>query len=196
MIRLLVLWTNRLMMISAPFICSLAWPETIDSGRVEFIAETSVKMFRFKGETKNFQSRLERTGNHLISLEVRIPTESLKTGMEIRDKHMRERIFTSKDGLIPDIVFKAGPSDCLSPERTPTDSSKEQLCEINGSLSFRGQQHPIKLAMTLKDGFTVEGKALVDVLDFGVSPDVLKWTGVIVDHKVWVNFEAKIKDKK
>jgi polyisoprenoid-binding protein YceI len=168
------------------FAVSVQAAETIQ-GKVQFVADTNVKMFRFKGSS-DFESQIERSGNEIKKLEVRISPASLKTGMEIRDEHMRKRIFTGADGVVSDIVFKGTKSDCK-----PGEGSNEQKCEVNGLLSFRGQEHQAKLPLTLKEGAKVEGSLQIDVLEFGVAPELLNWTNVKVDPKVPVTFEAKIK---
>ena len=118
------------------FLGLAARAETIQHGKVEFLAVTNVKMFRFTGTAKEFQAKIDRKGAQLNALEIRIPVSSLKTGMEIRDKHTVERVFTA-DGSTPDIVFTADKSSCGAGA-----SPSEQLCRVNGQLSFRGQRAP------------------------------------------------------
>jgi polyisoprenoid-binding protein YceI len=166
---------------------SIAW--TLETARIKgtvgFLAETNVKMFRFKGESSELaQSKLSlEGGNRIAALEVRVPVASLKTGMDIRDKHTVERVFTSADGSTPDIVFTAGAGSCVPGEK----------CEVSGTLSFRGVRRPLRLNLALdKDGARLRGDAVIDVLDFGVKPEALAWTQVHVENKVPVTFEAEI----
>ena len=172
------------LIIGALLLSSAAPAETL-KGRISFTAETNVKMFRFKAETSDFLARIARTGSDLSSLEIRIPVASLKTGMNLRDKHTNERIFTASDGSLPDVVFKAEKASC-------TGSEAERKCEVPGELSFRGVEKPAVVSLTLKDGKELEGGTLVDVLDFGVKPEHLTWTTVRVNSKVPVSFEGEL----
>src|ERR1019366_2788043 len=124
----------------------------------------------FKGEAHEMQAKIQRTGNQLSALEIRIPVNSIKTGMEIRDKHTVERIFTAADGSTPDIVYTADKSTCK-----PGASDAEQSCLIDGKLTIRGQQRAYPLTVSLKNGNTVSGHTDVNVLDFGVDPQLLQY---------------------
>ena len=164
-----------------------ALAETAKLGKVEFIAETNVKMFRFTGEAHELQAKIQRKGNQLIQLEIRIPVASIKTGMEIRDKHTVERIFTAADGSTPDILYSADKSDCK-----PGASSTEQICLLDGKLTIRGSQKPFPLTVSFKDDNKVQGHAIINVLDFGVDPNTLMYTGIHVDKNVAVDFEVSL----
>jgi polyisoprenoid-binding protein YceI len=164
--------------------------ETVQ-GAITFLAQTNVPGFKFSGETKEFASRIERKGMALGSLEVKIPVDSLKTGMEVRDKHMRERVFAAADGTLPDIVFKAGKSACH-----PAGDAGAQDCEITGTLSLRGESKPYVLKASVTPSgaaLRVKSHALVDVLQFGVAPEKLKWTKIEVNKDAVIDFDVEVK---
>lgn len=165
----------------------MASAETVKLGKVAFLAETNVKMFRFTGEAHELQAKIQRNGNQLSQLEIRIPVASIKTGMEIRDKHMVERIFTAVDGSTPDIVYVADKSDCK-----PGASSQEQSCVLSGKLTLRGEQKDFPLTVSFKDGSKVQGHAEINVLDFGVDPQTLLYSGIHVANKTSVDFEVSL----
>lgn len=156
-------------------------------GKIEFTAVSNVKMFKFNGASSTFESKVERTGNQLKSLELRVPVSSITTGMGVRDEHMKKRIFTAPDSTTPDIVFKADKSDCK-----PGASASEQNCLVQGKLTIRGQEQPFPLSVVLKDGKTVTGEATIDVLQFGVTPENLSWTTVKVNKDTKLNFEVTL----
>ncbi len=155
-------------------------------GKLAFVAETNVKMFRFAGQASTVQSKVERTGNQLKSLEIRVPIAQLTTGMDIRDKHMRERIFHAPDGSQPDIVFTASAGGCE--QKAPS----EELCTVTGKLSFRGTTKEFPLTLTLKGGNAASGTAVIDVTEFGVKPEALAWTTIRVNPKTKVEFEVEL----
>lgn len=160
------------------------------SGTLSFIAPTNVKMFKFSGETKEFASSIVRKGLSLSSLEISVPVENLKTGMEIRDKHMRERIFKAPDGTEPQIVFRAKQSSCKPSE------GGAQACDIPGTLAFRGQERPYVLHGVVTasgPGLRVKAHGLIDVIDFGVDPAKLKWTNIAVDRNAVIDLDVEVK---
>ena len=163
-------------------LAALAQPTFADSvalGKVEFLVDTNVKMFKFKGEAGELQSKLERTGASLKHVELTIPVQSLKTGMDLRDRHMRERIFTTTDGKTPDIVFKADSADCTS------------ACSVTGTLTIRGQTRPQLIQLTLKDPTHVEGTAKVELSKFGIEAP--SQAGVKVADGVDIKFNVELK---
>ena len=153
--------------------------DSVALGKVEFLVDTNIKMFKFKGEAGELQSKLEHTGASLKHVELTIPVQSLKTGMDMRDRHMRERIFTTGDGKTPDIVFQADAMQCTG------------QCELTGTLTIRGQTRPQKLQLTLKDPTHVEGTAKVELSKFGI--DAPSQAGVKVSDSVDVRFEVVLK---
>lgn len=166
-----------------------AWAESVQ-GTISFLAQTNVPGFKFSGESHEFSSVIERKGMNLASLEIKIPVESLKTGMGIRDKHMYERVFVASDGSMPPVVFKSSKSVCSAA------SGGTQECELPGTLSFRGQSLPYALKATVSpvaNGLKVKARTLVDVLSFGVAPEKLKWTKIAVDKDAVVELDVEIK---
>jgi polyisoprenoid-binding protein YceI len=159
---------------------------TAQLGKVAFEANTNVKMFHFKGEAGDVKSKVDLQGDKLKDLEIRIPVDSLKTGMEIRDKHMRERIFTAEDGSTPDIVFTSSSATCQPP------SGDTEQCSLSGQLSFRGKTRPFTFEVSYKDAKKVSGHAVIDVLEYGVSEQALAWANVKVDPKTPVEFELSL----
>jgi polyisoprenoid-binding protein YceI len=159
---------------------SLAHAETVQLGKVEFLVDTNVKMFKFRGEAKELQSKIERKGLQLKSLELKFPVSALKTGMDLRDQHMRERIFARKDGSTPDVVFSAKSAECK------TGAS----CELKGDLTIRGETRPQTLTLNIKDGKIAQGNAIVALSKFGIEPP--SHVGVTVNDNVQVNFEVTL----
>lgn len=156
-----------------------AFADSVALGKVEFLVDTNVKLFKFKGQAGELQSKLVHTGPQLTHLELSIPVQSLKTGMDMRDRHMRERIFTTPDGKTPDILFTADSVQCAA------------QCEVTGNLTIRGQTRPQKLMLTMKDPTHVEGTAQILLSTFGIEAP--SQAGVKVADAVAVNFAVELK---
>jgi polyisoprenoid-binding protein YceI len=165
---------------------SLARAESIHLGKIQFVANTNVKMFKFTGEAKDMTSKVVRAGGGLQSFEFTIPVAQIRTGMEVRDKHMYERIFTAADGKLPDLTYQSSKVDCKALE------GGVQTCAITGKLTFRGETKEFPITAIVKNGSEVSGKASVDVLQFGVKPEVLKYAKIVVENQVALDFEVKL----
>jgi len=98
--------------ISVSWMSGNSWADSVQLGSVKFTASTNVRMFRFSGDVKELSSTLIRKNGKLSSFELHIPVKSIKTGMDIRDKHTQERIFTAADGSLPDISYVATQAEC------------------------------------------------------------------------------------
>jgi polyisoprenoid-binding protein YceI len=163
-----------------------SWADTVQLGNIKFTANTNVRMFKFTGEVKDLTSSLARTNGTLSSFALTIPVKSIKTGMDIRDKHMQERVFTASDNTLPDITYKATSADCK-----PGASATEQVCVVAGQMSIRGETKPYPLTLTL-NGSKISGSTDIDVFQFGVKPELLQYSEIKVDNKVHLDFEVKI----
>lgn len=161
--------------------------DSIHPTKVQFVANTNVKMFKFTGEAKDMTSTVARADGSLRSFEFAIPISAIKTGMDVRDKHMVERIFTTAEGKTPDVGYRSKKVECK-----PANEPGTQTCSISGDLTIRGQTKDFPLVATLKNGSDVTGRATIDVLQFGVNPDSLKYAKVVVENQVALEFEAKL----
>lgn len=156
-------------------------------GKIAFAADTNMRMFHFAGQTTDFQASVDKSGKQLSHLEIRIPVNSLTTGIDIRDKHMRERIFTASDGSTPDIVYSASQIDCHD-----GSSSSSRVCQVGGQLTFRGETHPQAVEVTLKNGDAVDGNVKVDVTTWGVTQKQLSYSGINVVKLVNLDFSVRL----
>jgi len=53
-------------------------------------------------------------------------------------------------------------------------------------------KNPFPLKISIQDGSLVSGTTTIDVLQFGVKPEVLQYSEIKVDNLVRVDFEVKI----
>lgn len=103
-------------------------------GKIEalrFEAKTNIPAVKVVGEMPTTAIQLDAEGTELKKAEIKIPVDSLKTGMAIRDKHMRERIFQTSDGKTPDIEF------VLS---EPVNFVAGNETVVKGKLKIRGEE--------------------------------------------------------
>ena len=74
-------------------------------GSVTFEAPVNIKALSIHGKANQLTGSLLLDGLNLKEINIKIPINSLSTGMKVRDKHMRQRIFQTEDRKFLDIEF-------------------------------------------------------------------------------------------
>jgi polyisoprenoid-binding protein YceI len=137
-------------------------------GQVEFTAVTNLPALEVhgRGQLLHASAVVRRDGRRIFlqKLEARMPVDRLSTGMSVRDKHMRERVFVRPDGSAPDLAFLAEQAVC---------STGAAPCVVTGQLSIRGEPRPFSVSLTLEavDGdrtVRVRGDGVVKLSDYGI----------------------------
>ena len=153
-------------------------------GTVEFEAPANIKAFNIKGKATVLEGFAEFSAGKINKLEARIPIEQLTTAMSLRDKHMRERIFQTKDGKLPPLVLSAAGIRCVP--RPPA-----QTCAVKGELEIQGIKKPFAMEVALSDDGGKKraiGQGVVKLSDYGIpQPEQL---GVKVANEVSLRIEV------
>jgi polyisoprenoid-binding protein YceI len=145
---------------------------SIQNGVAAFHVGTNIPAIEVSGKSGALQARVrmqrDDSGLRLEHIEAWVPAESLKTGMAIRDTHMRRMIFTNAQGQAPDLRFESGEARC--PGVMP---GKEAACSISGTLAIRGMARPFTIPLKVRqDGsaaFRVTGDGVVKLSDYGIE---------------------------
>lgn len=161
---------------------------TVQSGTVTFAAKTSVPLANIEGKSAGLAGRVTvrrvSQGLRLEGIEAWTPVATLTTGMDLRDQHMRERVFTAPDGTTPDVRFASQGAVCSA-------AAQEVTCQVPGELSFRGSTRPLRVALKIREAngeFRVTGDSLVKLDEYGVDTSV--WGGPVrVENEVQFHFE-------
>lgn len=135
---------------------------------VRFTVPVNLKAFTIHGKADLAGSALLDSGKSgfvLRGIEVSVPVESLDTGMALRDRHMRERIFRTASGELPAVTFAAEEARCpLVGERA--------RCTVAGSLSIRGRPRPFSIDLDVvrdERGYRASGASIVRLSDYGIK---------------------------
>lgn len=158
---------------------------SVQAETIEFKAKTNLPALEITGSSKTATGALDmfesQDGIGLRNIRISIPVEPLKTGMAVRDRHMREKIFTTTDGRVPDISFESADIQCAKPAAVVT-------CSARGQISLHGQQHDATIPVTLtKDSGRYLAKAdfSLALKDFGVEPP--SHFGISIENQVGVH---------
>lgn len=163
-------------------------PADVRGGSVTFDVGTNVFAISVHGKSSALdgRARVRQSPNslRLEQIEATVPVESLKTGMNLRDEHMRKYIFRTPEGHHPDLRFSAERAEC-SPG--PSGAS---TCIASGQLAIRGTSRPfaIQLAVTQNGGrFRVSGEGKVVLSTYGIERP--SQFGVRTDDEVLLHLE-------
>ena len=153
---------------------------TLRVKNVDFIATANLKGIEIRGTSTTSRGQATLTGGKLVALELTVPVDSLSTGMKMRDRHMKERVFKMPDESVPDINFSSTKIECVA-------ADKNENCTVDGTLKLHGVSKAVQLKITkVASGkeFDLSGKAAVKLTDFGITPP--SQLGVTVQDEVHI----------
>jgi len=166
-----------------------ASPVRVSGGSVSFEVATNVFATTVRGKssalTGGTRLRDSASGLRLEQLEAVVPVASLRTGITLRDEHMRKYIFQTADGQLPDVRFSADKAEC-----SLADTSGVYACVTSGALAIRGTRQPFAMALKVTrdaDGFHVSGDGKVALSMYGIERP--SQFGVRTDDEVKIHLE-------
>ncbi len=127
---------------------------------------------KFTGKTGGVQAATE--GDNLV---VTVALKGLDTGLDLRNKHMREKYL--QVDKYPNAVFTVPWSAIKRPE------SGDVEAEASGTLTIHGQTKPTKVrykASKSGSNYAVDGSLKLDLRDFGI--EVPSYLGVTVKPEI------------
>ena len=161
----------------------------LNGGTVTFEVATNVFSTTVRGESNAITggTRLRDNGSslRLERLEAVVPVATLKTGIRLRDEHMRKYIFETSDGQAPDVRFSADAADC------PKNGSG-YACNASGNLAIRGTARPFSIELKVVrngDGFRVTGDGRLAVSHYGIERP--SQFGVRTEDEVKIHLDVK-----
>lgn len=143
----------------------------VSGGTVKFAVATNVPAVSVHGESEALKGRVRvrqsPSGAALEELEAIVPVLSLKTGMSLRDEHMRKQIFTTAAGQVPDLRFVSRRGACA-----PAAPGQETKCRLEGELTIRGTTRPFAMLVSVSEkngGFRVTGDGEVKLSAYSIA---------------------------
>lgn len=162
---------------------------TVSDGSVSFEVSTNVFGTMVRGKSNALRGgalvRADADQLRLEQLDASVPVESLKTGIKLRDQHMRKYIFRTGDGQLPDVRFTADTAECSS-----TDKATVYRCVAPGALIVRGTSRPFALTLDVEpDGsaYRARGSGTVTLSAYGIARP--SQFGVRTEDAVTIQFE-------
>jgi polyisoprenoid-binding protein YceI len=144
----------------------------VEDGTASFVVNTTVPGISVKGKSSALEAHalVQRVpeGLRLEKVEASIAVASIRTGMALRDEHMRRYIFTTADGKTPDLRFENDAAPCAA----QSGRGNEFSCQVMGTLTIRGVAKPFSVPLKIRaDGtsFRVSGDSAVKLSDYGIE---------------------------
>jgi polyisoprenoid-binding protein YceI len=138
-------------------------------GEVRFTVPVNLRVLTIHGWTRALTGSVavapDEGGFALRDAALRVAVASLSTGMRLRDRHMRERIFATEDGGLPDVVFDSHASRCRLAGETA-------FCFVEGRLAIRARGRPFTVDLRVTRGggaYRAAGEGRVRLSDYGIE---------------------------
>jgi polyisoprenoid-binding protein YceI len=145
----------------------------IEHATATFQVGTNMPGLFVKGKSEALQARVQirrsPDGVTLEHIEAQLPVKTLATGIALRDQHMREHVFTTPDGQVPDMKFEGEGISC--PGILP---GHEGSCRVSGTLSIRGTARNFSVLLKIREAgsapaFRAVGDGVVKLSDYGIE---------------------------
>jgi polyisoprenoid-binding protein YceI len=160
----------------------------IHGGTATFDADTNVAVISIHGKSTALEghARIRQSADGLVieQLEAALPVRTLNTGMGLRDEHMRKYVFTTPDGLLPDMRFVAERAVCAG-------SGAAKSCQLSGDMIIRDTPRPFAITLKVSDqgsSFRVTGDGIVKLSTYGIPLPTQLGVTTVDDVKFHVDF--------
>jgi polyisoprenoid-binding protein YceI len=180
------------------FASSIVYPAdsrrlTVGNGTVKFFVDTNVLSLSVEGHSNKMaaDAMIDASGSELALKNVRafVDPKTFATGIALRDRHMREKVFSLPDGTVPEVQFAGTQAACPKPQ-----SGKESGCSISGQLTIRGAARPFTVELKIREdggAYRVNAGGALKLSAFGIEPPCQLGACVKDDVKLTFEFGAK-----
>lgn len=156
------------------------------SGKITFRVGSNIPFLKVSGSSSALigsgAAAVAENSATIRNLRFEVDPETFKTGINLRDAHMNEKVFTAADGTRPKIALRA---DRFVAKLNPQNGRWEGTLEAQ--LTMRGVTRPVPFHATAErkgEGAIVSADGMVKISDFGVRP--ISNAGVTVNDEVTV----------
>lgn len=167
-------------------------PVEVHEGTATFDASTNLPAIRIHGKSEALQgrARIRKNADGLVieRLEAVLPVWTLKTGLALRDEHMRKYVFTTPDGKVPDMRFVAEGGVCSGA------GGGAQTCKVSGDLFIRDMPRPFSIVLKVSDNGTLlraAGDGVVRLSTYAISPPSQLGVKTLDDVKLHMDFVVR-----
>lgn len=157
---------------------------TMTPGKIDFLAIGKPAMIRIRGEAQSLNGEAT-IKDKKVTAEFKLPIQSLSTGIELRDKHMKEKYLESEK--YTDAVLKIENLELKSLE-----ASKDE--PFTGTLKLHGIEKPVAgtFSNTGSEGSQkIHAEFKIKISDHGI--EIPSYAGIKVTDDVEVKIDVELK---
>ena len=154
-----------------------------DEGKIEFLAKGWPSLLKINGTGEGVEGELNQV-NGKYSGDLRLNLKSLKTGISLRDKHLKEKYLKvnekGKDFATLKVV------DFVFPE------GKKGKVKLKAKLRLNNVEREVSIKLKLKPqgkGVSVKGGFDIILTDYGI--EIPSFKGITVAEKVEISVDLK-----
>lgn len=154
----------------------LSMDATAATAKIDFVAHTNVSGVKVEGEVTGakVQYDVKNAKGAIVSMDA----FDLKTGMDTRDEHLREKVFAAKKEGEVKIQF------------TVKDLSCSEKCKVTGVLKIKDIEKELEIPVKANaERSKISGVAQVNLTEFNLKRP--SFMGVKVEESVDINFEIQ-----
>lgn len=154
------------------------------AGKLTFEAVGRPAMIKIKGESAAPLALLSLE-NEKASLEANLDLEILKTGIDLRDEHMKEKYLEVKKFPKAKLTISSLPIPA-GWEKAPTNISGQKF---NGTLSLHGKEIPVEGTFSLNDKKLADAEFKIKLTDFAI--EIPSYLGITVADLVTIKTQIQ-----
>lgn len=177
------------------FGASFAWAATVNvssepsQGKIEFEAVGRPSMVKIKGEGEGPSSSLS-VKDKKLSGELKFKLQSLKTGIDLRDDHMKNKYL--EIDKYPNATLKI--QDLALPDNWNEKNPSLKDFPFKGILNLHGKEKEVAGILSMNEQAKAQADFEIKISDFGV--EIPSYLGITVADKVKVRLaETKFEIK-
>lgn len=156
-----------------------------NSGQINFLAVGRPAMIKIKGNASApFTKAI--LDKDILSVESQLSLETLNTGIDLRDEHMKEKYLQVKE--FPKAVLKINSINLPAGFELKPTSIKDQ--NFVGTLMLHGKEQVINGIFSLNDNFQLSASFTIKLSDFGI--DIPSYLGINVADNVSIDTQLKL----
>lgn len=159
------------------------------AGKVTFLATGNPGFLKINGKGEGPEGEINIENNKINGV-IKVKIESLKTGISLRDRHMKEKYLHAEKNPYAELKLK----DVAVPEGWTLENPVVTDQKTKADLTLNNVTKPVDVIYSIDKNKKLQAKFDLKITDFGIElPTFMKVT--VADH-VAVNVETKITERK
>ncbi len=162
---------------------------SLDQGKTEFLAIGKPGFLKIEGKGSAPKGTLEISEGKLHG-QIKVDLNSLDTGMDLRNRHMKEKYLKVVDYPLATLTIK----NFELPAAWTIEQPKMDEIKVPAVVNIHGQERAIEVLVSIDSKAKVFSQFEVKISDFKI--EIPSFMGVTVADKVEVKVESQLVEQK